>query len=81
MEYQKIMCEFCKECKCFKMNTRVEKVKYENDVTIVKCENFQPKLKFESSTSKCCSFLVADEIDFIVDDDYEYRQNDKYVTD
>ena len=60
MEYQKIMCEFCKKCKCFKMNTRVEKIKHENDVTIVKCENFQPKLKFESSTSSVALFLESD---------------------
>lgn len=57
MEYQKIMCEFCKKCLEYKLNSEVVKVPHENDMLVVKCENFQPKLKFESNTSMCCSFF------------------------
>lgn len=77
MDYQKIMCEFCKECKECKLNTRVVKVPYEHDVTIVKCENFCPKLTFKSNAKECCSFFeMQEEVDYI-----EFRHNDKYADD
>ena len=65
MDYQKIMCEFCKECTEFKMNIRIVKAHNtrETDTTIIKCENFQPKFNFKSSTEKCCSFFIEDEYD------------------
>ena len=63
MEYQEIMCEFCKKCTEFKINKKVVKLPNESITVIVKCENFQPKFNFKSSTEKCCSFFIEDEYD------------------
>lgn len=63
MDYQKIMCEFCKKCTEYKLNKRVIKSGsfVSGNITITKCENFIPKLDFKSSTEKCCSFLLDEQ--------------------
>ena len=77
MEYQKIMCEFCKKCLEYKLNSEVVKIPYESDMLVVKCENFQPKLTFKSNAKECCSFFeMQEEVDYI-----EFRHNDKYADD
>ena len=62
MDYRRIMCEFCKECKEYKVNEKIVKSTDVRcgDVLIIKCDNFCPKYHFEdkSNDDDYCSFLV-----------------------
>ena len=51
MNYQEIMCKFCKECIGIKLrqNTIKTESKVNGDTIAIRCENFYPKEQFESN--------------------------------
>lgn len=53
MEYEKIMCKFCKECKQPRINERVIKTTDVrcSDTIVTKCENYCPKYNFEDKSN------------------------------
>ena len=62
MDYQKIMCEFCKECSGSKITeTIIRSTSIINgDMLLVRCENYCPKYDFEDKEqckNKYCSFF------------------------
>ena len=51
MNYQEVMCQFCKECIGIKLTEKVIKSesKLNSDTIAIKCDNFYPKEEFESN--------------------------------
>ena len=51
MDYQEIVCKFCKECIGIKLKEKVIKTesKVNSDTIAIRCENFYPKYEFESN--------------------------------
>jgi len=51
MEYEKLVCKFCKECIGKKLNIKIIKSesKVNSDTIAIRCDNFYPKDEFESN--------------------------------
>lgn len=51
MDYQNIMCKFCKECIGMKLTRKLIKTesKLNSDTIAIRCENYYPKDEFESN--------------------------------
>lgn len=54
MDYQKIMCEFCKECKGIELNQKIQKTADKNcsNVLITKCINYCPKYHYDTESNR-----------------------------
>lgn len=50
MNYEKIMCKFCKECIGLKLTRKLIKSesKLNSDTIVIKCENYYSKEEFKS---------------------------------
>ncbi len=53
MDYQKIMCEYCKKCTKLNIQVKVQETTYKtcSDIVITKCTNFSPKYHFDKMSN------------------------------